>query len=208
MTDADELRDTYRKVISSDPPWWVVTFHAPGLPAEGVSVRRRTLAEAYEAFWNLYPDEFRGKGVAVPEYDFGPETNAKHAAYAKAYMARLQVCDRYAWAGEEFTSALASQHQATLRDMAAILHESYWRVSRLQAYRPRYGEGVHRYVGWIRTALNATSSDPYGRRITPRAERLAARSFHAAEIAGRLARIIAADAVREARRRYAHRDAG
>lgn len=205
MTDAETLRASYRKVISSDPPWWVVTFYAPSLPPEGVSVRRRTLAEANDAFWNLYQDEFRGSGVAVPDYDFGPETDAKYAAYAKAHMAKLGANTSYALAGEEFTSALASQHQATLREMASILHESYWRVSRLQADCPLYGEGVCKYVGWIGAALNATSSDPYGSRVAARAERWAARSFHAAEIAGRQARIIAADVSREARRRYARR---
>lgn len=190
MTDADKLRASYRKVISREPPWWVITFHAPSLPAEGVSVRRRTLAEVNEAFWNLYQDEFRGKGVVAPEYEFGPETEAKLVAYAKAHMAKLLARDRYAWAGEDITSALASQHQATLRDIASILHESYWRVSRLHAWRPAAAPGLHMHMQWVR---------PY------RAQRWAARSVYAAGMAARQARIIAADAAREARRRYALR---
>jgi hypothetical protein len=184
-TEKPHEPESHRKVISREPPWWIVTFYAPGLPAEGVSVRRRTFAEANEAWWNLYPSEFRGKGVIIPDYDFGPDTDAKYVAYLKAHRAKLGTSLTYASAGAELTSALAGEHQASLRDIASLLHHSYWRVSRLQADRPMHvGETLHSCLRLIPSR---------------RAQRWVARSAHVADIAARQARIIAVDSVREAR---------
>jgi hypothetical protein len=187
MTDVDtagaEVR--HRWVISRQPPWWVVTFYAPGLPAEGVRHRCRTHAAACEAWYHLYPEVYRGMGV-VPEYDLGDDTKAKDAAYCHAYLAKVAADDTYRMAGAAITSALARDHQASLRDIASILHQSYWRVSRIQAYRLRYGpQWLARSVHWVR---------PY------RLQRLAGRSLRQATILGRQARIIAADTIRETRR--------
>ena len=86
MTDAENTRmsASYRKVISREPPWWVLTFHAPSLPAEGVSVRRRTLAELNEAFWNLCQDEYRGKGVLPTEWGYSRKLSIRLARTGQA----------------------------------------------------------------------------------------------------------------------------
>jgi hypothetical protein len=80
---------------------------------------------------------------------------------------------------------LASEQQASIRDIAGILHHSYWQVSRLQADRPVDLHRLHKCLGWIRPL---------------RVERWAIRSVHTVEIAGRQARIIATDVVGEAKR--------
>jgi hypothetical protein len=182
----------HRWVISSEPPFWVVTFYAPGLPAEGARHRFRTHAEACEAFWHLYPQEFRGSGVVTPEYDLGPDTMAKYSAYDRAFLAKLAANDRYAEAGAEITSTLAGRHQASLRDIASMLHLSYWRVVRLRAHRPIGASRLYLYFRWIRS---------------PRAERRVLLSLHAAGTLGRQAHIVAADAIREAGHAAAERRA-
>jgi hypothetical protein len=194
MTDADDAGAvtrprTHRWVVSREPPWWVVTFYAPGLPAEGARHLFRTHAEAWEGWYHLYRSEYSGAGV-LGEYDFGEETDAKLGTYEKAYLKNVVATTDYALAGVAITSALADQHQASLRDIAAILNQSYWRVSRMEAWRPIRPLKVLGYLRWARPR---------------RAQRWAGRSVYAAGILGRQARIIAADSVRQARRAVATR---
>ena len=172
-------------MISREPPFWLSTFYGPGLPAEGVSYRRRTHAEVLRAACRHYPDELRGSGVTAPEYDLGTDIAVKHGAYLTAYVHKLSAATRYGFAAADITSALLTDQQASLSDVAGILHHSYWRVSRLQAERPQDTTRLHSYLRWIRPT---------------RAERWAARSVRAAWTLGRQARIIAADVVGEARR--------
>lgn len=191
MTGSDDTSaPANRWVISREPPCWVSTFYAPGLPAEGVSYRRRSYRAAFDAGREHLPEEFRSWGPIDPEHDF----DAKTGAYLKSYLRKLSAVSNYTCAGAEVTSALASEQQASLRDMAAILHHSYWQVSRLQAdllYSPT------RFPVWVVRTLN---------RIRPlRVAVLGSRSIHSALILGRQARIIAADSVHEARRAAAAR---
>jgi hypothetical protein len=194
MTDADDAGAvtrprTHRWIVSREPPGWVVTFYAPGLPAEGVRHLFRTHAEAWEGWFHLYREEYAGAGV-VGEYDFGEVTDAKLGTYHLAFLKNLAAAHGYAEAGAAITSALADQHQVSLRDIAVILHQSYWRVSRMEAWRPIVSMRVLSYLRWVRP---------------PRAQRWAGRSVYAADILGRQARIVAADSVRMARRAVATR---
>jgi hypothetical protein len=195
MTDGDDPGaprhpPADRWVISREPPFWVSTFYAPGLPPEGVSYRRRSYREAVKAGWEHYPEEFD----ADPEDDFGADLAAKSVAYYKAYLRKLSAVNNYTCAGAEVTSALASEQQASLRDMAAILHHSYWRVSRMRADLTFSPSRFPASIGWIME------------RIRPvRVAALVWRSTHSAWVLGRQARIIAADSVREARRAAAAR---
>jgi hypothetical protein len=194
MTEDDEPSGPRRWVISREPPFWVSTFYAPGLPAEGVSYRRRSYREAFDAGLEHLPGEFRSWGPIDPEHDLGADFTAKNSAYASAYLRKLSAVSSYTHAGAEITSALASEQQASLRDMAAILHHSYWQVSRLRADLPFSASRFPAYV-----------SRPLIRIRPLRAATMTLRSVHAAWILGRQARIIAADSVREARRAAAAR---
>ena len=136
------------------------------------------------------PEEFRIWGPIDAEHDFDASTGA----YLKAQLGTLAAASRYTIVGGEVTSALASEHQASLRDMAAILHQSYWQVSRLRADLPF---SASRFPAYMSRPLI---------RIRPlRAATMTLRSVHAAWILGRQARIITVDSVREARRAVAAR---
>jgi hypothetical protein len=184
MTDADDEGSDIRPrwVLSREPPFWVVTFFAPGLPAEGIKHRCRTHDEACEAWYHLYPEEFAGKGVVDPEYDLGPEIEAKYAAYHDAFRGKLTAKYRYDKAALAITTALADEQGVSLRDIASILHASYWRVSQMHAWEPMHVQPwLERFVLWIR---------PY------KVQRLAALSANRVGTLSRQARIIAADSIR------------
>ena len=181
-----------RWVISREPPFWVSTFLCSRPAGRGCQLPLPQLQGCGEGRVEHFPAEFYAD--PAPEHDFGADTDAKTGAYLKAWLRKLSAARKYTEAGAEVTSALASEQQASLRDMAAILHHSYWRVSRLQADLPFSPSRFPAYLGWT---VN---------RIRPlRVAVLCWRSIHSGWILGRQARIIAADSVREARRAVAVR---
>lgn len=186
----------FRQVISHEPPWWVVTVYGPFLRPEGVRARSRTLAGVQDAASSLYPhDQMQlaagtsGVGYHTDvSYDFGPGVNADRDAFIAACTARVAAESVYAKHGRAAAAELFGEMGATLADVAAVLFVSRFEAARLIAARPRQHKLFAARVGLLRE----------------HAVRAVAR---AAATATAMAWIIAADALRVARRRYARRAA-
>jgi hypothetical protein len=187
----------YHVTVSLDRREWVARLTGPYLPAAGRRARHATLAGLHQAIGLLYPVESierasRAKGEVgwaystITEYDLGPDVGEHREALFKARNARSQAWRDYNAHGHDAATTLARDHGATLADIAEALSVSRWEAARLMAYKPR------RTRGFVVTSrgiahLIREFAVPY--------------LSYAAPAVARQARILAADALREARQR-------
>jgi hypothetical protein len=187
----------FRQVIARHPPWWVATLYGPFLRPEGVTARSRTLAGLTDALDALYPHDKMQlaagtSGIAYHAdicYDFEPGVNAGRDAFIAARSARSIAAAVYSKHGRAVAEELVRNQGATLADVASVLQVSRWEAARLVAGRPRLDKPFDAHLG---------------RRHRLR-EHAPAAVAYAARTAAVMARIIVADALREARRRSARR---
>jgi hypothetical protein len=188
---------SFRQVISREPPWWVATLYGPFLRPEGVTARSRTLAGLDHATHALYPHDKMQLATGAPgigyttdtSYDLGPVVNAGRETFIAAGSARQTAAAVYARHGREVAAELVRERDATLAEVASVLSVSRWEAARLIAEPPRSSKWLDAHQG-LRHGLTAS---------------LASAVAHATRNAAAMVGIVVADAVRQARRRYARR---
>jgi hypothetical protein len=194
--DQEHHDPEYRATISLDRGEWVAQLTGPYLPDEGRTARHATLAGLHQALDLLYPvaemrQANRAKGQhggwsTLIEYDLGPDTDEHRAALLDARTARWKASDDYHAHGHDAATALA-RDGASLAEIAQVLTVDRWEAARLIAYRPPHTQLVHGWESQSVTHLIHEHAVPY--------------LANAAPAAARQARIFAADALREARKR-------
>jgi hypothetical protein len=199
--DHDEVGETgadtrYLEVISRQAGEWVVRLHGPDLPAEGVTATSRTLGGVHWAVDPLFPEgavasDESGESFSHPtdiEFELGPEITAQREIFSLARAARRHADIDYGRHGHDAAMALVSQHGMTLADAAKLLGVSLWEASRLITVVPEPSSAGQDYPEALRPRSGRRTSQQVASTVA---------------IKARQTRVLAAEALRETRKRLA-----
>lgn len=191
----DDVSDShdYSLTITRDSGEWVGRLTGPYLPADGLAARSDTLPGLNLEILELYPRAEIRAAQGSPggdygtniDYDFGPAVNQSRAGFRDARLARNAAARGYWQDGHDAAVALTGEHGATIEETASIMGISRWEASQLLAFRGMPQQLVHFHYPGVRHWMRGHAWPALR---------------YAAPFAIRQGRILAADALRGARK--------